>query len=91
MGNGSGSFVMPSPSATLLGKLLSHVAKLRHDALAHCNRLHLGELEAKGADDVLLLDRALALPEQRRLVVVLGEFLRLAADLVLLGRLAETT
>jgi hypothetical protein len=40
---------------------------------------------------LLLLDVALALPEQRRLVVVLGELLRLAADLVLLDRLRETT
>ncbi len=38
---------------------------------------------------MLLLDRRLALVEQRRLVVVLGEFLRLAAHLVLFRLLRE--
>src|SRR6185436_1096743 len=45
--------------------------------------LHARQLETEGVDDVLLLHGGLAVPEQRRLRVVIGETLGLAADLVI--------
>ena len=71
------------------GQLFCNIAQLRHHSLAHGGRLHLRELEAVRADDVQLLDIGLAVPEQRRLVVVLGELLRLAPDLVSFHLLRE--
>ena len=78
-------------SATLAARSSSMLRQHRDDALADRGHLHLGQLEAQRALDVLLLDRRLAAVEQRRLRVVIGELLRLAAHLVFLHRLRETT
>ena len=67
------------------------VREHRDDALADRLGLHARQLEAERADDVVLLDRRLALPEQRRLGVVVGELLGLGAHLVLEHRRAGTT
>ena len=58
-----------------LRKLRGDIAQPCDHALANGDRLHLRELETKGVHDVRLLDVALAVPEQRGLVVVLGELL----------------
>src|SRR5690606_3232218 len=50
---------------------------------------HLAQLEGEGIDDVLLLRRRLAVEEQPRLVVMLGELLRLAGQLHPGDRLRE--
>jgi hypothetical protein len=47
--------------------------------------LYARQLEAEGVDDVLFLDVGLAVPEQRRLRIVIGEPLRLASHLVIAG------
>ena len=53
------------PSATASRQLRRDVHQARHHALAHRRRLHPRQLEAEGVDDVRLLDRRLAVPEQR--------------------------
>jgi hypothetical protein len=75
----------------LPGELVRDVAQHRDDALADRGHRHLRELEAEAADDVRLLVVGLAVPEERRLREVLGEFLRLAAHLVAFHRLRERT
>ena len=72
-----------------LRQLFGNVAQLRHHALAHGRRLDFGEFEAKRPRHVIFLDVALALVKQRGLVVVLGEFFRLAAHLVLFDGLSK--
>ena len=79
-----------APSATGLRQLVGDVAEHRHRALADRGHLHLGQLEAEAADDVRLLVRGLAVPEERGLRVVVGELLRLAAHLVAGDRLRES-
>ena len=56
-GSGSGSSSMPSPSATACASSSATLRSCAHHALAHGGDLHLGQLEAERADDVLLLDR----------------------------------
>ena len=82
-GIGAGISRMPRPAATALGQLRVDVHQARHHALADRRRLHARQLEAERVDDVLLLDVGLAVPEQRRLRVVIGEALGLAAHLVI--------
>ena len=84
-GIGAGICRMPRPGGHRLGQLRRDVHQPGHHALADRRRLHPRQLEAEGVDDVRLLDRRLAVPEQRRLRVVIGEALGLAADLVRLG------
>src|SRR5690606_1655864 len=56
---------------------------------AHRRHSHLAQLEGEGIDYVLLLRRRLAVEEQPRLVVMLGELLRLAGQLHPGHRLGE--
>ena len=65
----------PSPSATWPRQRPVDMRQHAHHALADRRRLHLAQLEAEGLDDVLLLGRPLAVPEQRRLAEVVGELL----------------
>src|SRR5690606_30542422 len=62
-------------------QLVGDVAQHRHGTLPHRRHRDLAQLEGKGIDDVLLLCRGLAVEEQPRLVVMLGELLRLAGQL----------
>src|SRR5450830_129364 len=71
------------------GQRFIDVDQHRQHALANGRHLHARQLEAEAADDVVLLDRRLALPEQARLRIVVGEQGRLAAYLVLHHRLRE--
>src|SRR5205085_336206 len=51
--------------------------------------LHFCEFKAVGANNMELLYLALTIPEQRRLRVVLGKFLRFPADFVICNRLRK--
>src|SRR5262249_14108344 len=64
-----------------------HVREVVHHALADRRRLHLRQLELEGRDDVLLLRRALAVPEQRGVAAVVVEAPAAPPDLGRLQRL----
>ena len=89
-GIGAGISRMPKPGRHGLGQLACDVHQTRDHALANRRRLHARQLEAERVDDVLLLDVGLAVPEQRRLRVVIGEPLGLAAHLVIARRRAAS-
>ncbi len=65
------------------------VGQQRQHTLAHGRRLHAGQLETECVDDVVLLGRGLALPEQTRLRVVVSKQFRIAAHFVRCNRLRE--
>ena len=80
---------MPSGSATLRASRGVDVRQVVDHALADRRRLHPRQLVLEGADDVLLLGRALAVPEQRGLAEVVVEAGAAPADLGRLQRLRD--
>ena len=56
-----------------LSKLDINMRQMVDHALANVGTHHFAQLEAEAADNVLLFDRGLAVPEQARLSVIFAE------------------